>query len=455
MSPARERSGSRRPTQPRMLRVEYKGQPYDWFNLDDLGELVQAPDFANTLRENIAHYFGVPFECQVVFDEAGILTSGVDYARALRSMKPCLEVCDMREMSPKVKEFVEQGLAGAAAEVARAQRMFRAFDTGSHPSYERHSGGQATPPGPPRGLFPQSLGAQHQGVAAQQCRGSSQQCAAAQQPGMAEQQAGMAAQLLGVTGQRHSNVGQQHNVLGQQVLPNGAGAPQQHLQDLAQQQLHPQQQHLQQPTQPQQPQLHGTTVSYFHPPGSGVPMVSPQVLPQPQVQPMQAQVKSHPQTSHLQGLVTPPQQPQQHPNQVGGPTFAAQSVGGGSVTPMIATPPQGGCANNMQGVVAANANVEVRDAVEVVLSKELRGDGDRAQRQLFGFANVPTADARSLLVSWIDQSGLLSQWNHSHSDKLVQEGDRILTVNGVGDDIEAMRAQLQLDTIRMMIVRQA
>ncbi|CAE6955659.1 unnamed protein product [Symbiodinium natans] len=54
-----------------MLRVEFKGQPYDWFSLDDMGSLIQSEEFASTLKENINHYFNVPFEEQAVFDDAG------------------------------------------------------------------------------------------------------------------------------------------------------------------------------------------------------------------------------------------------------------------------------------------------------------------------------------------------------------------------------------------------
>merc|ERR1712007_252268 len=92
------------------------------------------------------------------------------------------------------------------------------------------------------------------------------------------------------------------------------------------------------------------------------------------------------------------------------------------------------------------------DVVEVVLSKD-NPAGDRQQKQYFGFANVPTPDNRGLLLSWIDHNGLLAQWNCNHPEHAVREGDRILSVNGVVDDIEAMRGQLQLESIRMIVQR--
>lgn len=51
------------PTDGRMLRLEYKamrcngsearrqGQPYDWFNLDEMGSLINSEEFAGTLKE--------------------------------------------------------------------------------------------------------------------------------------------------------------------------------------------------------------------------------------------------------------------------------------------------------------------------------------------------------------------------------------------------------------------
>uniref|UniRef100_A0A7S4QZL7 PDZ domain-containing protein n=1 Tax=Alexandrium monilatum TaxID=311494 RepID=A0A7S4QZL7_9DINO len=112
---------------PRMLRVEFKGQPYDWFNLDEMGELVRSEDFVNTLRENIVHYFSVPYDCQVVFDEEGVLSTAADFARALKGSRPCIQVWDVREMPQDLREQAAQKLAVAAAEVARSQRTLNAF----------------------------------------------------------------------------------------------------------------------------------------------------------------------------------------------------------------------------------------------------------------------------------------------------------------------------------------
>merc|ERR1712125_286718 len=101
---------------------------------------------------------------------------------------------------------------------------------------------------------------------------------------------------------------------------------------------------------------------------------------------------------------------------------------------------QYGNALGQMGLLAgAGTNV-----VEMTLSK--------TPSERFGFANVPTQDARALIISWIDQQGLLAAWNARNVDRAAREGDRLLFVNGV-DGCEAMRAQLQLDTIRLCIQR--
>merc|ERR1719491_1216206 len=107
-----------------------------------------------------------------------------------------------------------------------------------------------------------------------------------------------------------------------------------------------------------------------------------------------------------------------------------QSVGSGG----------GAAAAALASTATAGGEQEAFDAVEVTISKD---GGDRNQR--FGFANVPTGNGRSLLVSWVDQYGLLARWNRTFPEKCISEGDRIVVVNSVKDDVEAMREQLQSD----------
>lgn len=118
---------------PRMLRVQFRGQPYDWFNLEEMGDAIRSEDFANTLRENIVHYFSVPFDCQAICDEEGPLCTAMDFARALKAPHPTLQVSDMREMEPDAKERIAQKLALVTAEVSRCQRNLGAMGGGRPP----------------------------------------------------------------------------------------------------------------------------------------------------------------------------------------------------------------------------------------------------------------------------------------------------------------------------------
>merc|ERR1712007_407129 len=88
---------------------------------------------------------------------------------------------------------------------------------------------------------------------------------------------------------------------------------------------------------------------------------------------------------------------------------------------------------------------EDEQVVDILLSK---GTG-----QKFGFANVPTLDGKSLVISWIDDQGIFANWNREHPNDAVAEGDRIAVVNGVSDEIQVMRNQFQQNTVRMLIHR--
>lgn len=80
------------------------------------------------------------------------------------------------------------------------------------------------------------------------------------------------------------------------------------------------------------------------------------------------------------------------------------------------------------------------------LKREMVSRPDR-----FGFANVPGNDGRSLQVTWIDPAGLLARWNSMHPESQVKEGHLIVSVNGISEDVEAMRVQLQMQSIQMSI----
>merc|ERR1712083_672589 len=85
--------------------------------------------------------------------------------------------------------------------------------------------------------------------------------------------------------------------------------------------------------------------------------------------------------------------------------------------------------------------------LEVALSKD-PNDRDNSR---FGFANVPATNGRALLITWVDSGGLLGKWNREHPDKIVHECDMIFAVNSATEDVDAMRTQLHMDAIRMLV----
>eukprot|EP00913_Durusdinium_trenchii_P005485 g5113.t1 len=92
---------------PRMLRIEVHGLLHDWFDLDDLGDMVKSSGFNITLRENIARYFGVPVDQQALYDEDGILATTADLrlALGLQGIPSRLSYCD-RGVSHRTPHFL-------------------------------------------------------------------------------------------------------------------------------------------------------------------------------------------------------------------------------------------------------------------------------------------------------------------------------------------------------------
>jgi len=74
-------------------------------------------------------------------------------------------------------------------------------------------------------------------------------------------------------------------------------------------------------------------------------------------------------------------------------------------------------------------------------------------QDLYGFQISPTVDNRAALISYIDQNSILSRWNWTNPNLAVREGDMIVSVNGVSDDLGAMRSQMQCPSIVMRVQR--
>jgi len=578
-----------------MLRVEYKGQPYDWFNLDEMGDIVRTGDFANTLRENIAHYFGVPFDCQAVYDEEGVLSSMVDFARALRSVRPWLRVYDVRDMASELKEKTFHQLVEVLAEVERSKKNLQTFDlAGTDTSY---AGSRSSSMPPREEAICRSCGNTGVDMFGKPCTCShgqqepsplsladavsraNEERSSARPAAPAAGQGGAAGFLHGYTAGQYGSLtsngahspwaggGRLPGTLG---LPGGApagaaagapgppgggggvggggaGSPGRPLSVESTPSAvpmtalvypaappHSGTQQLSAPAAPSggpaigaasQPRRLGAAgngggaapppaaatgvcphcgnrfmddanycrkcgrfreEAHVAPPGPAHPLPAaapPPLLPQRPALGVQTPPPSFPApppafastpssvpamyTTGLEGLSLQPQM------LVGaGPSRRSAS---GTSTPPLAplvpvevevqarghaatrapSPPRqvGPIAHRTpeQLVTPAVAvTEEVSDTVEVLLSKDAAGS--EAERR-FGFANVPTRDGRALLMSWVDGAGLLARWNRMNPNKAVQEGDRIIRVNNVSENVEAMRAQLQLDIISMLVQR--
>jgi len=71
----------------------------------------------------------------------------------------------------------------------------------------------------------------------------------------------------------------------------------------------------------------------------------------------------------------------------------------------------------------------------------------------FGFMVVPERDRGMLVITWIDEEGLLARWNRTNPLHTVRQGDRITVVNGVSGDAEGLRTQLlATDSVWMRVL---
>ena len=86
----------------RTLRIECGDKLFDWFDVDEEKEIIAAPDVLRILKENVAHYFDVALEKQVIFDEEGVISTASELRRALRAgnvERPKVVVADVDNLS--------------------------------------------------------------------------------------------------------------------------------------------------------------------------------------------------------------------------------------------------------------------------------------------------------------------------------------------------------------------
>jgi len=388
-----ERSASRRPV--RMLRVEFRGQPYDWFNLEDAADTIRSAEFPKTLQENIAHYFNIPLEYQAVFDEEGLLSTVVDFVRALQAVKPSLQIFDIREMGTKAQEAASAQLDKVAEEVKRAQQMFNNRVSSAAAPASSYSNGQSVAPAAP----------------------------------------GAVTTLRGPNSPRPQP---SSGLAGFGTMTYGSEAAAQAVREAA----------LQAQSQGFRPSngLPGFSAETFE--------LQPGTQPAAGLQ--AAQMSGQPIVEPVAGVPGAPRGVISNSKPGGEFTSLAYSKPGGGLeinyvqtaaerpkisdVPTTVGPGPGSTFNNGSMPQMGNA----QRVFEVVVTKK--------PTERYGFANVPSSDSRGLIISWIDANGLLAVWNARNPDKVVRQDDRILSVNGA-DNIDAMRAQLQFGTIRLRMQR--
>mmetsp|Transcript_66468 Transcript_66468/g.188703 ORF Transcript_66468/g.188703 Transcript_66468/m.188703 type:complete len:147 (+) Transcript_66468:78-518(+) len=78
---------------------------------------------------------------------------------------------------------------------------------------------------------------------------------------------------------------------------------------------------------------------------------------------------------------------------------------------------------------------------------------DKTQGQRLGI-DVDHQDGSTLLIEYIN-GGLVEAWNRDHPDRAVRQGDRIVEVNNIHDDVVQMVESCKQHTVLHMRVRRA
>lgn len=533
---------------PRMLRIEFKNQPYDWFNLEEMGDVVRSDDFANTLRENIVHYFTVPYDCQVIFDEDGLLFAPVDFTRSLQRMQPYFKVFDVREMPSDIREQALQKLAQLSESAGHAIRMVTDYGLKANaPCSSAAHFGIAEPAvrsEPNRSPGTAGFGGSSAGVAgfggADRGGGSVVTFGGADGGGCGGgvRGAGGCGAAAGVAPSAQRGPAPSGGLCGTPrgtAGSGGAAAPSAGSAGARDRASTADGRGLSSYGQGGRFGASGTSQGG----GGCAGGAEPPAPPRPAQAVVSAPAWGGPSgdkgferdDANRDGNISRSWQASQQQDIGSGGGFGSGS-GGGCGSRSGGCGGYGGCGGGRLGgsggasacggpagtggsaggrsslgaqasgtaaAAAARAvgrgggdtsgsaggfgggarggadgggrdrgtwNSGIAPDIDQVFDADPHADKSKDQFEVFldknaggthngrfGFANMPTADSKSILITWVDPDGVLGAWNSTNSRKIVKEGDIIVNVNGFHDDAEDMRNQLQLSSVRLIVQR--
>ena len=67
----------------RTLRIECGDKLFDWFDVEEEKKIINSPEVLKILKENVAHYFEVSLDRQIIFDDEGVISTPTDLRRSL------------------------------------------------------------------------------------------------------------------------------------------------------------------------------------------------------------------------------------------------------------------------------------------------------------------------------------------------------------------------------------
>jgi hypothetical protein len=72
---------------------------------------------------------------------------------------------------------------------------------------------------------------------------------------------------------------------------------------------------------------------------------------------------------------------------------------------------------------------------------------------MFGFQINPAVGNRAGVITYVDPKGALERWNWDNPCQAVREGDIIVCVNGLANDLDAMMSQMKKDAVTLLVQR--
>mmetsp|Transcript_51149 Transcript_51149/g.79973 ORF Transcript_51149/g.79973 Transcript_51149/m.79973 type:complete len:1244 (-) Transcript_51149:182-3913(-) len=397
----------------RSLQVDYEGHSYKWFNVDDMME-VHGSVLTELLVEGLAQYFHVPAPFQVLCDREGPIASSSDIRRTLQSLAPRLWLFDCRRMGKELRAQCQRRIEDLSLELGASRQ--RIAENGSAGKARATFAGSTSPPPSPPSLLPWVTSWQDGKFGFT----DAVRLAAATPPdtanGIAHPSSMVKQPAFGEDARTPPRMASDTRLC-QEPFEDGVGISQDNAST----------------TELRRWRLEFPTVPYSNGSNAAATGSTYDLRRSPDVPGfgMQSDATGQP-----------------------GGVARAALAGGTSGYGLSSSSTNGSSrhrhhSQQIQSPLCPELGGSAGRTVEVILRKTLEG-------QVFGFTNVPEVSVTGrccLRITKVSSSGLLAAWNTLYPAKSLSPGDRVLSVNGVSEDLAEMRELLCGSSVRLIAER--